>query len=61
VKTSNLPLFGFVFGFIRDELYEEQRELHHEEICTLYRSIYVFWVVKSKALFVAWLGEISNV
>jgi len=37
-----------IFGPKRDEVTEEWRRLHKEELCDLNCSPYIFWVKKSK-------------
>jgi hypothetical protein len=47
-----------IFGPKRDEVTGEWRRLHNEEICALYSSRNIIWVMKSRRL--RWAGHVAR-
>jgi hypothetical protein len=46
-----------IFGPKRDEVTGEWRRLHNEELCALYCSPNIIWVIKSRRL--RWTGHVA--
>jgi hypothetical protein len=47
-----------MFGLKRDEVTEEWRKLHNEELHDLYSSPNIVWVIKSKRM--RWAGNVAR-
>jgi len=48
-----------IFGPRRDEVTEEWRRLHNEELNYLYSSPYILWVIKSRRM--RWAGLVVRI
>jgi hypothetical protein len=46
-----------IFGLKRDEVTEEWRKLHNEEICDLYSSPSIIRIIKSRRM--RWAGHVA--
>ena len=48
-----------IFGPRRDEVTEEWRRLHNEELNDLYSSPNIVWVIKSRRM--RWVGHVARI
>jgi len=57
-RVSESGVFRRIFGPKRDEVTEERRKLHNEELNYLYSSPNIIWVIKSRRI--RWAGHVAR-
>jgi hypothetical protein len=58
LRMSESGVLRRIFGPKRDEVTEERRKLHNEELNDLYSSPNIIWVIKSRRM--RWAGHVAR-